>query len=390
MFTLKPVIGKDFINRKNLVNEMFEELASSRSNIGFALYGNRRVGKTSILREIQRRLNDTDGCVCIYFSIWELVPATVDNFIKVFSRRIIEGFRPHLPLKYRASEIAKMPATVIREMLKEAKLGVKLSAEIEMFLKFSLEKNADYSEMITKVFQLPEKLSKVCGIKCVMMMDEFPSIIDLKNGKKVGEEILGLIRTVLEEQKNTAICISGSIRKTMEASALLPSSPFYRQFELKEVKPFKKKDVKELLERNLKGTQLDLTDSGMDALYEYTAGIPFYIHFLGRKIFQAKGKIDAKFIENIACEFLAEEGDIIFSQELKALSPKEKTVVISISAENHTPSEIANFIGETENTTSRFLIYLIEKGVVEKEDGNYFLSDPVFERWVNAKYANSL
>ena len=123
MFTLKPVTGEDFVNRKSLIEEMIRELADNKSTTGFALYGNRRVGKTSILREVQRRLGSLDDCICIYFSIWELVPSTVETFIKIFSSTIIEGFRPKLPLKYKASEMARMPVSVLRNMLREVKLG---------------------------------------------------------------------------------------------------------------------------------------------------------------------------------------------------------------------------------------------------------------------------
>lgn len=386
MFTLKPVTGEDFVNRKSLIDEMLRELSKKKSTIGFALYGNRRVGKTSVLREVQRRLKSKGDCICIYFSLWELVPTTVEGFIKTFSRGIIEGFRPKLPFKYKASEMAKMPVTVIRNMLREVKMGAKMSDEIELFLTFKGAKDTDYSAMLRRTFELPDKLAELGGVKCVLLIDEFPSIIDLKNGKRLGKDVLGLIRTVQEEHKRTAICISGSIRKTMESAALSPSSPFYRQFIVREVRPFNKEDVKELLNRNLAKTTYKISEDGIEAIYDHTAGIPFYVQFLGRKLLRAKGKIDKGFVKRITDELLTEEGNVIFTEEFKMLSPKEKKVVISIAAGNHTPSEISTNIDETANTTSRFLIYLLEKGVVEKKNGTYLLSDPVFEKWIHKKY----
>ncbi len=386
MFTLKPVTGKNFINRKSLIKDMLEELSDGESTTGFALYGNRRVGKTSLFRELQRRLKLKDGYVCIYFSLWELVPNTVEAFIKNFSKCIIEGFRPILPLKYKVSEMAKMPISVVRDMLREVKMGAKMSNEIEFFLTFKGLKETDYSSMLRRTFELPDKLAKISDLKCILLIDEFPSIIDLKNGKRVGKEILGLIRTVQEEHKRTAICISGSIRKTMESSALSSSSPFYRQFIVREVRPFEKKDVRELLHKNLAGTSTSITEDGIESIYEHTAGIPFYIQFLGRKLIRVGGKINGNIVERIMDEFLMEEGNAIFTEEFLTLSPKEKKIVISIAAGNHTPSEVSKNVEETVNTTSRFLIYLLEKGFIGKEEGVYTLSDPVFEKWVHRKF----
>lgn len=55
-FTLKPVKGEGFIDRQELLEEMFSELTDINSTTGYAVYGKRRIGKTSILKEVQRRL----------------------------------------------------------------------------------------------------------------------------------------------------------------------------------------------------------------------------------------------------------------------------------------------------------------------------------------------
>ena len=56
-FTLRPVKGEGFIDREELLDEMVSELRDTESTTGYALYGKRRIGKTSILKEVQRRLS---------------------------------------------------------------------------------------------------------------------------------------------------------------------------------------------------------------------------------------------------------------------------------------------------------------------------------------------
>ena len=55
-FTLKPAIKDNFIDRETLLDEMITTLTNRKIDMGFALIAPRRVGKTSILREITHRL----------------------------------------------------------------------------------------------------------------------------------------------------------------------------------------------------------------------------------------------------------------------------------------------------------------------------------------------
>ena len=79
-FTLRPIKGEEFINRSELLDEMVAELKDKSSTTGYALYGKRRIGKTSILKEVQRRLEQEDGVVVVYFSVRDLIESTLAEF----------------------------------------------------------------------------------------------------------------------------------------------------------------------------------------------------------------------------------------------------------------------------------------------------------------------
>lgn len=120
--------------------------------------------------------------------------------------------------------------------------------EIELLRK---DKVLDTNVLIEKVFALTEDLSKEFNIRTVLMLDEFPSLIDVVNGKKLGEGVIRKIRTIHERLERTILCISGSIRKTMDMAVLSSSSAFYRQFIVKNISPFDKVTTGELLSKNL-------------------------------------------------------------------------------------------------------------------------------------------
>jgi len=374
-FTLQPVKGEEFINRTELLDEMVAELKDKRSTTGYALYGTRRIGKTSILKEVQRRLGPEDGIVVVYFSVWDLIEFTLAEFCQRLSMGIIEAYRPHIGLKYRAAELINTPLAMLRKILGSAELKIVYN-EIEFLV--TGKKDTNDGELVEHALNISEKLAKDADIKCVLLIDEFPSIIDLKsNNVKIGEAVLRKIRTVFEDWERTTICISGSIRSTMNLAVLSSTSPFYRQLVVKEIMPLEPEHTGELLSQHL-----DISQECIKEIHNFSAGIPFYVQFIGKMLKRAE-KVTLDSILTVEHEFLTEEGRILFSEEFDSLGPKERLIILNIANGCHAPKEMANATGDKVSNVSRFLTYLDAKGyVLKKARGYYVLVDPVFERWL--------
>ncbi|HII01707.1 TPA: hypothetical protein HA351_08695 [Methanosarcinaceae archaeon] len=380
-FTLKPAKGEEFVNRDELLTEMLSGLTDPDSTEGYALYGKRRIGKTSILKEVQRRLEPEKGCIAVYFSVWDLIDNSVEEFCRNLSLEIIDAYRPGLGMKYRARELLQMPLSLLGKVLGETELRV-IYSEFEFLI--SRKKATEAGVLLEHCLGLAEKLAKSTGTKCVLLIDEFPSVIDLKvENQKIGEGILKKIRTIFEDWEKTTLCISGSVRSTMELTVLSASSPFYRQLVVKEVNPLKLEHVRALLRQNLK-----IPEESVEEIYSFSAGIPFYVNFIG-KMLERKGERDPESVRAIEQEFLSEEGNLLFREEFNSLSPKEKAIVIEISRDRHSPGEIAASIGDKVSNINTFLNYLINKGhISRKKKGFYALEDPVFERWTRETQVN--
>ena len=218
-------------------------------------------------------------------------------------------------------------------------------------------------------------------------LDEFPSIIELKDGAHIGEGAIRKIRTIHERQRGTILSISGSIRKTMEIVALSSASAFYRQLIVREIGPWNKEDIKDLIMDNLKKP---IGEEALEKIVEFTSGIPFYAQFLGRELSGFKEKeLTAQSVDVAIEQFIEEEGSILFKEEFERLGPKERKIVTLMASQDlSSPSQIARAMGQTPNKISMYLEYLEEKGVIEKiERGTYGLADPVFKRWLAIKYA---
>lgn len=79
-FTIQPAQGSEFINREKELKDIISTLKNINSSLGFALYGKRRVGKTSLFKETKRILEKEKNIVPIYFSLWDLVEKDIKEF----------------------------------------------------------------------------------------------------------------------------------------------------------------------------------------------------------------------------------------------------------------------------------------------------------------------
>ncbi|RKY64468.1 MAG: hypothetical protein DRQ02_11425 [Candidatus Latescibacterota bacterium] len=384
-FTLKPAAGEDFFNREELLHEMLATLANTEVDMGFALIGPRRVGKTSILKEVASRLNQRGEVVAIYLSVWQLVENTLKEFSQELTTATFDAFKPRFATKHKLKELLRVPAKKVYGLLKTLDIHIRLMDEIEVELA-SREKRLDAGSLMENVFNLIENLSQDFGVRSVLMIDEFPSLIELKNGKRIGEAIIRKLRTINEGLQNTVLCISGSITKTMEIALLSPTSPFYRQFIVRKVGPLDKSSVGGLLKKNL---TRPISPDAIDEVYSLTYGIPFYVQFIGRELERSpQPSIDRSSVVQAFAEMLQEEGDVIFAQEFYGLNDKERAILRTMAiGDLNKLSEIAHQLNETPNVISKYLEQLVYKGVIDKQTkGRYDITDPVFNSWLRAKF----
>lgn len=384
-FTLQPAVKDDFVDREDILADMLSTLKDKSTRMGFALVGSRRIGETSILKEVVRRLEEEKDIVPVYFSIWDLVENTLPELCTRITLAIIEGFKPHLSLKLKMKQLLNVPVLKFFEVLRSLNMKIAFFDEIEIALRMGKSGEIDHNTLIEKMFLFGEKMAKENGVRLVLVLDEFPSIMDVKNKTKLGEGIIKKIRTICEDLENTILCISGSIRKTMEITAISPSSAFYRQFIIKNIEPFDLEATTKILENNL---DQKISAEAISRFYELTGGIPFYLQFLGRELsrfsFASIGPLQ---IEKSFDQFLLQEGDIIFAEQIKSFSDKEKMILSRMACYDlRTPAEIQKSSGEPSNVVSRYMEYFLSKGVLQREKkGVYQFTDPVFEVWIKRR-----
>ncbi|MBD3260614.1 MAG: hypothetical protein GF334_02885, partial [Candidatus Altiarchaeales archaeon] len=100
-FTLMPVTGKKLVGRKEIVQDMIRIL--EKGGGGYALYGIRKVGKTSILREVQNNLNKRPHTNCVFIDAWNYDSRDLTDFFIELTNQIVDIYAKDLGLKTKIS-----------------------------------------------------------------------------------------------------------------------------------------------------------------------------------------------------------------------------------------------------------------------------------------------
>lgn len=374
-FVLTPATGRNFIGRKELMEELCGELGKADSHVGFCLYGRRRVGKTSALAELKSMLDKKKGVVVAYLSLYDVADLSMKTFAEELIGAVVDAYREKglFPLQTRMRKIMEAPMDVVLELLKSAKIEATVLEHIKVMFEFG-GKSKNYSEYLRHAFNTGEVLAKSTSTKCVIVLDEFPEILNVENGL----QLVKMMRTQYEVQKKTALVLSGSIKKTLAAAALSEASPFYKQLVPKHLMPFTEEETGEFLRSYLgKSCRGDVRQ-----LHQLTGGLPFYLQFIGRSTGYAGT------VEEAVRRFITQEGDLFFKEEFDKLNDRERRIAATLSSGSKSLSGIARELGEPATTIGRYVAIMAGKDtVIRKGRGHYQLSDNMFAYWLRHRYA---
>lgn len=393
-FQLTPVTGSRLVGRRAELGRLVGDLSDKRSRVGVLLAGIRRVGKTSLLLEAKRRL-EARGVVVVYVSAWRPAIDRLDVFTEYLLGETLESFRGRIGLRAGAPSLLAMRGGALAGFLKGAKVKAEAAEGITYALSFARGEASDAAKAMSDAFMLPDQLAAQCGRRCVLIIDEFPSLADLKAGGKraVGGSIVRAVGTFNEEYRRTALAISASEPGAVGGAAASRPATLYGQLSTVQIEPFGSGGVRKFASKYL--PDMDASGEGIDGLLGASGGLPHNLQAIGREIGRiGQGKLDAGLVERAVAGVIAREGRIHFDAYLAAMQPAEvraaRIMALRGAGAACRPLDMAPTTaggkGLPMNKATALLSGMLAKGIVLREGaGRYRLADPMFGAWLAAE-----
>lgn len=392
--TSEPVVDKDFFNRKKEINLLLEAINDlKKGNRRFyALMGPRKVGKSSILKQLHRlssTIKDvnvvTIDCyrTCISTEIFfeELAVQIINEFL------IKTGYSAKTGLLSAKWDKGKYLLTISNIQ------GLKIKAlqdGLEAVLNITgVEKRAVFEAIVN----LPEKLAHETNTYFLLIFDEFQECTKLDEFK-ITQQTIGSIfkflRSYWQQHKKVNYFISGSEISLLQKIIMKEESAFFQHFNIMNIGEFDAKSAQEMIDVLFKDSGYILSPKIKDKLLALTHHHPFYLQVLGEELCKAsdtqqikedtfKGVVQSTIFDNSGRLYLYFND--YFNKYIRSAALNER-VLVSLAKGNLRVSQIAKDLKRTNGEVGSWLNRLVDIGVIRKREYEYEFCDPLFKLWI--------
>lgn len=359
-----PVVDT-FVDRETERRKIREGI----NNNHFALIGLRRTGKTSLALKICEEMKE--DMIPVYIDVSFIAPLTEKNFLKTFASEVVDKYTDHtddkaLSLKFKRFMSGAKDALV--DILKGTRVSIGELAEVYF------KSEEDLTEMLKVTMQLPEKLGEETGNDFIVVLDEFPRLLELNN-----DDFIWSLRSYIHRSESTHYIISGSAVSSMRY-LLEKESPFFGTLLSIQLNSLEEDAVDEFMDLS----DVDISESAKQKIKETTGMLPLYL----QAFFHVADTRKLKIIREEEVEDIIEEVfdllDTHFDYYLHELKGFKRTLLIEIASKDlHTAAQLSDVLEKTNNYVTTYLRRLENEGFLRHySKGKYEMTDPFFKLWI--------
>ncbi len=372
------VVGKpqkEVIDREEEIEKLVKSLSDPSKQVNYALIGPRRIGKTTILLKVKEQLENNKIIVAyVDLSIYKFSPY---DFAQNIMSQVTRAYAKDLGKTEKASTII---ANLLKTLTKLKKLRLTLEPSIDETGQFSIkirpeiEETQDYKNIFLLAFDYFNEVSKKCGKRIVIMIDEFPSIIEFKRYSTL-EAITEIFRSVLENRENVQYVVSGSRVHYMRDILGKGESPLFGHFVIVEVGSLPEEYAVQLYMQSAKSTRKEAEEA-----WKILGGHPYYLIMLAEN-----RKPDESVEETYERILTSSSGALnlyvnyILKDDLGSSTKEARLMRIlqAISRGNNTSAQIAKQVNLKLTSLPFYLQELEKYDLIARKEGKYQIKDKI-------------
>lgn len=365
------VFGENFTDRKTETRHLKMNFEAGVNTI---LISPRRTGKTSLVYRAAEQIEDPS----IKVVMMDIYDCRDDyEFYERFASALLKG------LATKAEQALELAKSFLSRL--SPKISLSLDPQQEFAISFGIGPKTEKPE---EILNLPELIAQKKNWNIVVCIDEFQQAGEFPNTLAFQKKVRG----VWQLQKNVSYCLFGSKKHMMEKLFQNKSMPFYHFGDMVFLSPIARSEwidyiVQRFGTRNM-DIEPDLAGRICDKVHLYSS----YVQQLAWNVMidaEEKKTVTAENVEN-GFEMLILQSSSFFVQQIAHLTAYQMSYLKAIDAGVHrgfsSTGVLETYRLGSKSNVSRIEKLLLEKELIEKNEGGIFFADPVFAFWFHRAY----
>lgn len=335
----------------------------------------RRMGKTGLIRFCYDKPEIKETYYTFFIDI--LHTSSLREFTYLLGREIYETLLP------RSRKMADMFLQTIRSISGKFSFDPITAAPA-----FSVElgdiEHPEYT--LDEIFRYLANADK----PCIVAIDEFQQI-----AKYPEKNIEALLRTHIQQMRNSNFIFAGSERHMMQEMFLSSSRPFYHSADLLELKAIDPDIYIPFIANHFEKRGRHIGPPDIEKVYNLFKGHTFYIQKTFNEAFADTPEGETCSLETIrhAIDAMVESNDTIFREILSNVPEKQKELLYAISKDGEAERiTSAKFIRQhslsSASSVQSAAKKLLDKDLITEINKVFSINDKLFAIWINRTYGN--
>lgn len=357
----KPVEGQNFIGQDSLQQHIIDNILQMKNTV---VLGSRKTGKTSLLNNAASQVlqERSDYRVC---SVNVDEAGEKENYLSIIADGVIRAV---------SENVGEAMANVNR-ILPEAE--PRISFESPDSNGFHLKFDKSYIKTCRKKFlDLPEDIAKEKGIRLIVIVENFQSVMEMPDC----EEFINILGERIRRNENAVYCFSANKRYIM--SELLKKQSIGEMVNLTRTS---RKEQAEYICRMFSQTAKYIDEETASLIVSLAEGHPYHTQQIAQMSWLRTYVVCTTEIVRQAHQSIVDQMSMIFADLTEMLTDQQIRYLRAIVSGEQVISttDILHKYGITSATSaSRSKSALLQKDLIDVAEGKTYVINPLFTFWL--------
>lgn len=365
------VEGSAFCNRKK---ELADLTAAVESSEKIFLYSERRLGKTSLVQTVLRRLPKS-RYASAYIDLW---PTDGEmSFVAATARAITESM----------SSTAAQLLDVAKQLFSRLTPSVTADAEGKLKMTFGINVAGQPGPEIEEVLAAPAKIAERGKRKVVIVFDEVQQMLEYET-----DRVERRLRSIIQKHQDVSYIFLGSRKHLIQKMFLDRSRPLYRAAGHYPLGPIETGHWTPFIARKFREGEKGIAEDAIQAVCKLTEGHPFYTQHLCHALWELcePGESVTESLIEAAMKVLLDRESYAYTALWESLALNQKRLLKGLASE---PAGVKPFAGAfirrhglgSASNSQRAAESLLNRDLIDRDNGSFLISDRFFRIWIGQR-----